>query len=138
VKFDALPVNAFGRISTEMREHIAGYIATFAGKSIDIVVRQHKAKRSLDQNSYLHAEPFPKLAAKWGESVDRTKLICMAEFWGWEPVTVKGVRAFLPVKSHTSDMTVQECTLFINWLIPWAAQEHSVEIALPDEWREAA
>lgn len=95
-------------------------------------------KRTLKQNAFLHAEPFPKLARAWGESVERAKLICMGAFWGWEPVSVKGQRVFLPVKAHTSDMTVQETNTFIDWLIPWALTEHGVEIHTPDEWREAA
>jgi hypothetical protein len=91
-------------------------------------------KRTLKQNAFLHAEPFPKQAKAWGESVERAKLICMGAFWGWEPVTIKGVPVLLPEKAHTSDMTVAETNLFIEWLVPWAAQEHGVEIILPDEF----
>ena len=47
-------------------------------------------------------------------------------------------RPALPVKVHTSDMTVEEGTAFLDWLIPWALQEHGVEIQTPDEWKEAA
>lgn len=86
-------------------------------------------KRSDAQNRYLHKEPFPKMAAKFGESVARTKLILMGEFWGYEPCKVTGV--LLPVKVHTSEMTVAETTTFIDWLIPWALMEHGVEIDLP-------
>lgn len=92
---------------------------------------QRPFKRTLRQNAYWHAEPFLKLAEAWGESVDRAKLICMGTFWGWEPVTIKGVPILLPVKVHTSDMTVKEGTVFLDWLIPWAAQEHGVEIFPP-------
>lgn len=93
-------------------------------------------KRTLKQNAYLHAEPFFKLAKAWGESIERTKLICMGEFFGWEPC--KATRVFLPVKAHTSDMTKEECSLFLNWLIPWAAEEHGVQILSSEEWREQA
>lgn len=95
-------------------------------------------KRTLKQNAYLHAEPFFKLAKAWGESVDRAKLICMGAFWGWQTVTVHGMPVTLPVKVHTSEMTKEECTVFLDWLIPWAAEEHGVEIRLPDEWEKAA
>lgn len=95
-------------------------------------------KRTPKQNAWLHVEPFPKLAQAWGESIERTKLICMGEFWGYEPTNVKGQRVFLPVKVHTSDMTVPETTTFIDWLVPWAMREHGVEIFLPDEWKGGA
>lgn len=90
-------------------------------------------KRTGKQNRYWHAEPFLKLAAAWGCSVNDAKLLAMGTFWGWHDVLGKE----LPVKAHTSDMTVQEGTVFLDWLIPWAIQEHGVEILLPDEWKDA-
>lgn len=130
------PVDTRGRLDVDVRGQIAEYIRTFPGQQIDVVVRKHRRQRSLDQNAYWHAEPFPKLAKAWGESVERTKLICMGEFWGWEPCRIS--RQFLPVKAHTSDMTVEEGVTFTDWLIPWALQEHGVEILLPDEWKSEA
>lgn len=121
-----------GLHKARLRRHLSGLI----GKPVEVVIRQRRKKRSTDQNAYLHAEPFLKLAAKWGESVARTKLICMGEFWGWEPCRITG--ALLPVKAHTSDMTVEECTTFIDWLIPWGLTEHGVEILEPSgDWQEA-
>jgi hypothetical protein len=130
-------VDTRGHLDPDARVQIADYLRTFPGMTVDVVIRKHRKQRSLDQNSYLHAEPFPKLAKAWGESVERTKFICMGQFWGWEPCAVKGVRVFLPVKAHTSDMTVEECTTFIDWLLPWALEEHGVSILLPDEWQAA-
>lgn len=95
-------------------------------------------KRTLKQNAFLHAEPFPKLAKAMGLSVNQTKFVVMTTFWGWEPVTLRGVRLMVPVKVHTSDMTVAETNTFIDWLVPWAMEEHGVEIILPDEWRGEA
>jgi len=95
-------------------------------------------KRTLKQNAYWHAEPFLKLSQAMGVSVNHAKFIAMTEFWGWEPVTVRGERLMVPVKVHTSDMTVQEGTAFLDWLIPWAAEEHGAEILLPDEWQTRA
>ena len=92
-------------------------------------------KRTGKQNAFIHAEIFPKLAKAMGESISRTKLILMGEFWGYEPCQYTG--HMLPVKAHTSDMTVQEMNIFIDWVVPWAAETHSVEIILPDEWRAA-
>lgn len=127
-----------GRLAATVRQGIADAIAEFDGEQIDVVIMRHRRRRSLDQNAYLHAEPFPKLAKAWGESVTRTKLICMGAFWGWEPVNVGGnIKVLLPVKAHTSDMTVEECTTFIDWLLPWALEEHGVEIRLPNEWQAA-
>lgn len=129
-------VDAKGELEPAVVRRVREAIRMFAGVTVDVIVRKHVRKRSLDQNAYLHAEPFPKLAAKFGESIARTKLICMGEFWGYEPCRV--TRQFLPVKVHTSEMTVEECTTFIDWLIPWALQEHGVVIRMPDEWQQEA
>jgi hypothetical protein len=89
-------------------------------------------------NRYWHAEPFLKLAKAMGESVNHAKLIAMGSFWGWQTVTVGEFEATLPIKVHTSDMTVEEGTVFLDWLIPWAAREYGIEIHLPDEWAKRA
>ena len=94
-------------------------------------------KRTNKQNAYWHAEPFLKLAKKWGMSVNHAKLTCMGEFWGWRTVTVGPVTVHLPIKVHTSDMTKEEGTVFLDWLISWAAEAHGVQIRLPDEWEKA-
>lgn len=128
------PVDTRGKLDEDVRFQVGDYLRTFAGKVVDITVKLHRRQRSLDQNAYWHAEPFLKLAKEWGESVERTKLICMGEFWGWEPCKV--TKCYLPVKAHTSDMTVEEGVLFTDWLIPWALTEHGVAIDLPDEWQK--
>lgn len=84
-------------------------------------------------NRYWHAEPFLKLAEGWGCSVDDAKLVAMGTFWGWK--TVRGYQ--VPERAHTSQMTVKEGTVFLEWLIPFAA-EQGIEIFLPHEWKDAA
>ena len=39
----------------------------------------------------------------------------------------------IPVKPHTSSMTVEESKFFVDWLIPCAAQKFGLQIPLPDE-----
>ncbi len=99
---------------------------------------QRPFKRTLAMNRYWHAEPFLKLAKAMGLSVNHAKLVCMGEFWGWQRVTVGPLTVDMPVKVHTSDMTVEEGTVFLDWLIPWAARHHGIQIHTPDEWKEAA
>lgn len=100
-----------------------------------VVVRIERpaSKRTLDQNAYLHAVPFPILAEHFGDSVEGVKLDLMGEKWGWKPSPLDPSR-MVPVKPSTSSMTIEECAEFIDWLIPWAAQEHGVLIPLPREF----
>jgi hypothetical protein len=126
-----------GRISPEGRFELAdaeraqrqAYFRTLAGKNVEIIVRKERLQRSLDQNAYIHAVPVPLLADHCGYSITEMKLLLMGECFGWH--TVGGHE--LPLKPHTSDMTVDECRQFIDWVIPWAMEHFDVAIPLPNE-----
>lgn len=105
------------------------YFRTLAGQRVEIVVRKQRSQRSLDQNAYIHAVPVAILAEHCGYSVPEMKLVLMGECWGWK--TVAGHE--IPVKPHTSDMTVEEARQFIDWVIPWAMEHFDVAIPLPNE-----
>jgi hypothetical protein len=100
-------------------------------------ISEPKTKRSLDQNAYLHAVPFPLIAAEVGDSIEGVKYDLMGEKWGWKPSALDPTR-MVPVKPSTSSMTVEECTEFIEWLIPFAAQKLNCVIPLPNEYTEVA
>lgn len=112
----------------------------FAGKRVVVTMRAEGQQRSLPQNAYLHAEPFKRVAEYTGESMERTKFVLMGECWGWEKSKVGGHD--VPVRAHTSDMSVEEANYFIDWVIPWAAEFFgineengalNVEILMPNE-----
>ncbi len=90
-------------------------------------------KRSLDQNAYLHAVPFPMIASHLGDSVEGVKYDLMGEKWGWKPSPFDPSR-MVPVQPSTSKMTVEQCSEFIDWLIPFAAQKFGLSIPYPDEY----
>lgn len=118
-----------GRLLAHLRKH--------AGVELDIIIRPHDAQRSLDQNAYLHAEPFPKVAEYMGATIEEAKYALMGECWGWTRCKLTGRE--VPVKPSTSSMTVKECTYFIDWLIPWAVEHcNGLIIRFPDEWQRTA
>src|SRR4029077_8476171 len=98
------------------------HFQSLAGQRVEVVVRKGRAKRSQDQNAYIHAVPIPILADHFGESISDMKLILMGECWGWRFDPLAGRE--IPIKAHTSDMTVEECSYFIEWVIPWAMVNH--------------
>lgn len=98
----------------------------------DVVIEKYVPQRSNPQNAYLHAGPFPILMEEFGYTrIEDLKRDLMGECWGWakSPVTGKDI----PIRVHTSEMNVEECTHFIDWLITWAQMEHNVRLPLPDE-----
>lgn len=99
-------------------------------------VEQPASKRSLDQNAYLHAVPFPILADYFGCSVEDVKYDLMGEKWGWKESAVDPNR-MVPVKPSTSSMTRDECSEFIEWLCAWSMTKFNVAIPLPSEYEAA-
>lgn len=108
-------------------------LQTLAGKPVDFVIRKPLSKRSLDMNAYLHSAtgPFRLLAEHFGEDMAGIKYALMGECFGWVFSAAAG--RDVPVKAHTSDMTNEESKYFVDWVIPWAAQNHGVLIPLPAE-----
>ena len=74
---------------------------------------------------------FAMLAEHFGYQLHEMKLVLMGECWGWRHDPVSGKE--IPIKVHTSDMSIEECTHFIEWVIPWAATEHQFVIPYPSE-----
>lgn len=99
--------------------------------NLSVTVKELKAQRTLDQNAYLHAKPFPILAEFLGLSVEETKYALMGEKFGWIPNPLGG--PLIPAKPSTSSMTVDECSDFITWLQAWALEKWNVTIPLPNE-----
>jgi hypothetical protein len=106
------------------------HLRSLAGKPVEIIARRRRSQRSLDQNAYLHGVVFPAIAEEQGDSVEGVKFDLMGEKWGW---TTTASGHHIPVRPHTAEMTVEECTQFIDWVIPWAAQKLNVRIPLPNE-----
>ncbi len=106
------------------------YLRFLRGQRVEFVIRKERTKRSEEQNKYLHAVPLPLLAAEWGEDIETAKLLILGECFGWKE-TRDGHR--LPVKPHTSGLTVEEFSQLIEWLPPWAMVNFGVSIPLPNE-----
>lgn len=112
------------------RDRRRAYFQYLAGKDIEIVIRKERTQRSIDQNAYLHAGPFPILAEHCGNTLAEIKFELMGACWGWKTLQSGHV---VPVKIHTADMTVEECTKFIDWLMPFALETFGVQLPLPHE-----
>lgn len=107
------------------------HLRRLAGKAVEVTIRRERTKRSIDQNSYIHGVPVTILADHFGYTIPEMKLVLMGECFGWKPDAISGRE--IPAKPSTSDMTVEDCSYFIDWIIPWALTNHGVSIPLPSE-----
>jgi hypothetical protein len=121
-----------GLLVLDRPKDYARAVRALAGSFIEVTIRKQRTQRSLDQNAYLHSVPFPLLAAHFGESVEGIKYALMGEKWGWKTSPLNPFQQ-VPVRPHSSSMTVAEASEFIEWLVSWAMTEHGVSIPLPGE-----
>ena len=129
-KFEGV-VNERGQLFLDARKDMDRWLRTLAGKVVEVVIRKKPSRRTVNQNAYLHAVPLPLLAEHFGMTIAEVKYSLMGEKWGWKKDPISGRE--VPVKPSTSEMTVDECTEFIEWLLDWAPAEHGVSIPAPDK-----
>lgn len=105
----------------------------FAGKRCETVLRAPKSRRSLDLNNYWHSEtgPFRLFAEHVGESIPGIKLALLGHCFGWTFSSAAGRE--IPVKGHTSELTVDEGKFFTDWMITFGATEYGLLIPKPQE-----
>lgn len=132
----AVQANPEGHLDDVQLGRILATLRRYPNVPLDVLIREHQEQRSLDQNSYMHAEPFPKVAGFMGGTIEEAKYTLMGECWGWKFSPLAGRE--VPVKPSTSSMTVKECTYFIEWMPPWAFEHcNGLTILLPNEWEAA-
>lgn len=119
------------KVVAGQRRTFDDWIALNEGKALKLTVAEPPDQRSLDQNAYIHAVPIPMLAKQIGYTIPEMKLVLMGECFGWRLDEKSGHE--IPLKPSTKAMTKDECTYFIEWVIPWAAMHHDMEIPLPNE-----
>jgi hypothetical protein len=127
-------VSAEGKLELAEAEQALrrSHLHELAGKNVEVIVRKTRTKRSLDQNAYWHAVPFPLLQEATGyDSIEELKFWLMGEFTGWKK-TKDGRQ--VPMIMHTSELSTDEGALFTDWLVRLGAQMPSpCLIPLPHE-----
>lgn len=114
-------------------EAFAALAKSLVGEDCQLMLRKEPKQRSLDQNAYIHAEVFPKMAKWMGCSIEECKLAMLGECFGYEWNELVG--RYFPRRPHTSKLKVAEMSEFIEWAPMWAAEftEGAVIILLPNE-----
>jgi len=100
---------------------------------LEVVIRPHKSKRSLQQNARLH-KIIGLCAKEAGYTINEMKLTFKAELL--EPVEIVKVKGWnVPVYKSTADMTVGELNDFMHGVENLAAQWYGVVLTVED-WRD--
>jgi hypothetical protein len=97
-----------------------------------VTIEPYRKRRSLEQNSYLHAVPLKVISDKTGYEVDDLKQYLMGQAFGWEEYELFGQMRRRP-RLGTSDLNTEQFAWFIEWIAAWAAQELELSIPMPKE-----
>ena len=129
--------DARGRIAFDVPQAVTAYCRRYAGQRVDVEIRPRKAKRTDRQNRLFWALLTP-WARDLGYAADELKDELLALLWGTEqrPSKLTGELRQVPVKGHSSALTVAEFTELIDFMLTKAAETGYV-MELPDEERAA-
>lgn len=120
-----------GRFVAVDQVRFQGALRQRVGLKVEVVLREPSSPRSADQNAYWHAVPFRLIAQHTGADIADVKLALMGHKFGWVYSPLAGRE--VPIKPHTSDMTVAEADEFTEWLPAWALEHLGLVIPLPNE-----
>jgi hypothetical protein len=107
------------------------YLEKLIKKGAKIELKEFRAKRSLDQNAYLHV-CFAMIADETGYTIEEAKVLFKRAF-GSFMVYEKDNNKFL---RSTADMDKHEMTIFIDWLRQTAMDQLGLYILTPREYYE--
>jgi len=113
----------------QQRKFCAEYLN---GDEIEIEIRKRRSKRSLRQNSWLHAAIEP-LAEHLGYDIDDLKLDLLGITFGWKEMK-SGNK--VPNKLHTSDLNTEEFSDLMA-VAQRVAAEEGVVILDPSQYKAA-
>jgi hypothetical protein len=109
------------------------YLRTLAGKRVEIVIREPRKQRSLDQNAWVWGVALPVLADALGYDAHEHEILhyaLLCECYG----TVYDARSGRECPARTSSqLSTREFSDYMEWLVRWAATEHGVRVPLPGE-----
>lgn len=133
------------RLDMPRAQYLAICKARFAGKRVDVEIRERKTKRSFDQNAWMHAafalwvqDTLPHYAVPTvKDGVERLKDELLGLVFGYHvyqsQITGEIVKSLY--RPHTSTLNTAEFTEFMDVAIVEAAKTgHAIEE--PKEWKE--
>lgn len=123
-------VDETGHLPELIRQRIAAVLNGFRGKAIDVEIKRHRDKRSLDQNAYWHAVPVDLLAEHCGYTHDQMHYALLGEWGGY----IDGPNGQpVPRIASSSKLTTDEFSKLIEWVLTWGPSEMGVIIPAPNE-----
>jgi len=131
-----------GKLQPSTTNNILKVLSGLEGKRVRVTLEKVSAKRSLQQNAYLHllftifTESLNELGNDF--TMDEVKELCKAKFLLVDVMNVETGEIIGQRIKGTSEMTKTELNLFIENIIRWAADYFSIVLPYPSEQLEVS
>lgn len=103
------------------------YLKTFGNTRLDIIIRKHRNKRSINQNNYAHGVVFKMIADELGYSTDDARDLCKTKF----------LKKTMPdgeiIVKSTTVLDTKQFEDFLEEVRRWALEYLQLSIPLPNE-----
>lgn len=129
-----------GKLQPSTTNNILKVLSGLEGKRVRVTLEKVSAKRSLQQNAYLHllftifTESLNELGNEF--TVDEVKELCKAKFALIDVINKETGECLGQRIKGTSEMTKTELNLFIESIIRWAADYFAIVLPYPSEQLE--
>ena len=125
------------RLQPSITSAILKTISGQNGKKFVITIEKLSAKRSLQQNAYIHVlftefmEGLNDLGNDY--TMEQVKMLCKLKFALKDIVDMSTGEVIGQEIQHTSDMTKEEVSIFIEKIINWAWEFFQIKLFFPNE-----
>lgn len=124
-----------GRVDFERSEQAMrkNYLRQMAGKRVDVTVKIHRNKRSLDQNAWHWGVAIPVIANALGydkHEHDDLHYALVAKCFGVHRDDKLGQEV---PNVRSSSLTTAQFSELMEWEVRWAATEYGITVPLPNE-----
>ena len=123
-----------GRLELDSRGAFRAALRAMPAGPVTIRIRKQRPQRTLDQNAFWWAVPVKLLAEHCGYTDAQMHYALLGECFGY---TAGPTGQPVPVKPSSSDLTVDEFSRLIDWVLTWAPTELGVNLPAPGEWEAA-
>jgi len=126
-----------GKLQPSKSKEIVKYIQAYEGKTLKITIEKLSAKRSIQQNKYIHVlfTAFKDELNLLGNefSMEQVKSLCKLKFAQYDVVDESTGEVIGQDVKHTSEMTKEELNVFFEKVIIWAADTFHIQLFYPSE-----
>jgi hypothetical protein len=114
-----------------------GYLRRLAGKSVDVVVKPHRHKRSDAQNRFWWGVAVPLIAHELGYDKHEHEALHYALVnLCFGTTSDPRLKQDVP-NARSSQLTTAQFSELMEWAVRWAATEYGIVVPLPHEAESA-